>query len=224
MNINCRLHNIWDELPANVRLVAVSKLHPAETLMEAYHAGQRIFGESKVQELTAKYEALPKDIEWHFIGHLQTNKIKYIAPFISLIHSIDSVNLLQEVDKYARKAERKINVLLQIHIAKEETKYGFSENECYEFLTSGAHKTLSNINICGLMGMATFTEDINIVRPEFRGLFSFFQQLKQKFFSSDDNFSELSMGMSEDYHIAIEEGSTLVRIGSKIFGERQYYQ
>ena len=223
MNITCQLQHIWDELPANVRLVAVSKLHPAEALLEAYHAGQRIFGESKVQELTAKYEVLPKDIEWHFIGHLQTNKIKYIAPFVSMIHSIDSVNLLQEVDKYAGKAGRKINVLLQIHIAKEETKYGFSENECYELLSSGAHKTLNNIHICGLMGMATFTDDVNIVRPEFKGLFSFFHQLKQNFFSSGDNFSELSMGMSEDYHIAIEEGSTLVRIGSKIFGERQYY-
>jgi len=220
MNINCRLHNIWNELPANVRLVAVSKLHPAEALMEAYDAGQRIFGESKVQELTAKYEALPKDIEWHFIGHLQTNKIKYIAPFVSLIHSIDSVNLLQEVDKFAGKAGRKIDVLLQIHIAKEETKYGFSENECHDFLTSGAHKTLNNINIRGLMGMATFTEDVNIVRSEFKGLSSFFRKLKQDFFSSDDNFNELSMGMSEDYHIAIEEGSTLVRIGSKIFGVR----
>ena len=223
MSIARQLQDIWNELPVHVRLVAVSKFHPAEMLLEAYHAGQKIFGESKVQELTTKYEVLPKDIEWHFIGHLQTNKIKYIAPFVSMIHSIDSINLLQEVDKYAGRAGRKINVLLQIHIAKEETKYGFSENECYEFLASGAHKNLNNINICGLMGMATFTEDINIVRPEFKGLFSFFHQLKQNFFSSDAQFSELSMGMSEDYHIAMEEGSTLVRIGSKIFGERQYY-
>ncbi len=223
MEISNELQDIWDELPSNVRLVAVSKFHPAEVLMEAYNAGQRIFGESKVQELTAKYEILPKDIEWHFIGHLQTNKIKYIVPFVSMIHSIDSVNLLQEVDKYAGKVGKKINVLLQIHIAKEETKYGFTEDECYEFLNSGTHKTLNNINICGLMGMATLTEDINAVRSEFRGLYSFFNKLKQKNFSSDDNFGELSMGMSDDYHIAIEEGSTLVRIGSKIFGERQYY-
>ena len=223
MSIARQLQHIWNELPANVRLVAVSKFHPAEMLWEAYHAGQKIFGESKVQELTIKHEVLPKDIEWHFIGHLQTNKIKYIAPFVSMIHSIDSVNLLQEVDKYAGKAGRKINVLLQIHIAKEEAKYGFSENECYEFLASGEHKILNNINICGLMGMATFTEDINIVRPEFKRLSSFFHQLKQNFFSSDAQFRELSMGMSEDYHIAMEEGSTLVRIGSKIFGEKQYY-
>ncbi len=222
MNIAKQIQIINNELPADVRLVAVSKLHPAEALMEAYDAGQRIFGESKVQELTAKYDALPKDIEWHFIGHLQTNKIKYITPFVSLIHSIDSVNLLQEVDKYAGKAGRKIDVLLQIHIAKEETKYGFSEKECCDFLKSEEYKTLNNINIRGLMGMATFTEDINVIRSEFKGLSSFFHQLKQHFFSSDDNFNELSMGMSEDYHIAVEEGSTLVRVGSKIFGERQY--
>lgn len=222
MSIPSQLRDIRNELPANVRLVSVSKLHPAETLMEAYDAGQRVFGESKVQELTAKYETLPKDIEWHFIGHLQTNKIKYIVPFISLIHSIDSVNLLREVNKFAGKAGRKINVLLQIHIAKEETKYGFSEEECYDFLNSEEFKKLNNINIRGLMGMATFTEDVNIVRSEFKGLSSFFHQLKQNFFSSDNNFNELSMGMSEDYHIAIEERSTLIRVGSKIFGERQY--
>jgi pyridoxal phosphate enzyme (YggS family) len=223
MNINCRLHSIWNELPANVRLVAVSKLHPAGELMEAYNAGQRIFGESKVQELTAKYEILPKDIEWHFIGHLQTNKIKYIVPFVSMIHSIDSENLLREVNKYAEKAGRKVDVLLQIHIAQEETKYGFSEEECYTFLSSEEYKMLNSINIRGLMGMATFTEDANIVRLEFKRLSSFFRQLKQDFFSSDVHFNELSMGMSEDYRIAIEEGSTLVRIGSKIFGERQFY-
>jgi len=220
MNIPQQIQNIRNELPPVVRLVAVSKLHPAETLMEAYNAGQRIFGESKVQELTAKHEVLPQDIEWHFIGHLQTNKIKYIVPFVSLIHSIDSINLLREVDRHAGKAGKKTNVLFQIHIAKEETKYGFSENECYEFLTSGGHNILNNTNICGLMGMATFTENTNIVRAEFKALSSFFHQLKQEFFPSEDNFKELSMGMSEDYPIAIEEGSTLVRIGSKIFGER----
>ena len=220
MNILSQLQSIRNELPSHVRLIAVSKLHPAEKLMEAYDAGQRIFGESKVQELTAKREALPKDIEWHFIGHLQTNKIKHIVPFVSMIHSIDSVHLLQEVDKYAGKAGKRVNVLLQIHIAKEETKYGFSEDECYEFLTSETRKGLNNINICGLMGMATFTNDTNIVRAEFKALSSFFQKLKQEFFLSDSNFKELSMGMSEDYHIAIEEGGTLVRIGSKIFGDR----
>jgi len=220
MSISCRLQTVWNELPANVRLVAVSKLHPAEELMEAYNAGQRIFGESKVQELTAKYEVLPKDIEWHFIGHLQTNKIKYIVPFVYMIHSIDSENLLREVNKYAEKAGRKVDVLLQIHIAQEETKYGFSEEECCEFLSSGEYKMLNNINIRGLMGMATFTEDANVVRSEFKRLSSFFRRLKRSFFLSDVHFNELSMGMSEDYRIAIEEGSTLVRIGSKIFGER----
>ncbi len=217
MSIARQLQYIWNELPPNARLVAVSKLNPAESLVEAYHAGQRVFGESRVQELTAKYEILPKDIEWHFIGHLQTNKIKYIVPFVSMIHSIDSVNLLQEVNEYAGKGGRKINVLLQIHIAKEEAKYGFREDECYEYVASGKYKSLDNINICGLMGMATFTEDMNVVRTEFKRLSAFFHRLKQEFFLSDVHFNELSMGMSEDYRIAIEEGSTLVRIGSRIF-------
>ncbi|MCL2649959.1 MAG: YggS family pyridoxal phosphate-dependent enzyme [Candidatus Azobacteroides sp.] len=223
MTISQQIQSIHDELPPHVHLIAVSKFHPAETIMEAYNAGQRIFGESKVQELTGKYEVLPKDIEWHFIGHLQTNKIKYIVPFVSMIHSIDSVNLLHEVNKYGEKAGRSINVLFQIHIAKEETKYGFSEEECFAFLDSGMHKTLNHLNICGLMGMATLTEDMNIVRSEFKSLHSFFKKLKQTFFFSENNFKELSMGMSDDYHEAIEEGSTLVRIGSKLFGERQYY-
>ena len=223
MTIAQQIQIIHNELPPHTRLIAVSKFHPAETIMEAYNAGQRIFGESKVQELTEKYEVLPKDIEWHFIGHLQTNKIKYIAPFVSMIHSVDSINLLQEINKQGEKIGRIINVLLQIHIAKEETKYGFSEQECLNFLDSEIHKTLNHINICGLMGMATFTEDMGIVRSEFKNLHSFFNQLKQTFFSSECNFKELSMGMSEDYHEAIAEGSTLVRIGSKIFGERQYY-
>ena len=223
MNIACQLQHIWNELPSNVRLIAVSKLHPAETIMEAYNAGQRIFGESKVQELTGKYEVLPKDIEWHFIGHLQTNKIKYIVPFVSMIHSVDSVNLLQEINKQGEKIGRNINVLLQIHIAREETKYGFSEKECLDFLDSGMYQALNHINICGLMGMATFTKDMDIVRSEFKSLHAFFNKLKQTFFIAENNFKELSMGMSEDYHEAIEEGSTLVRIGSKIFGERQYF-
>ena len=224
MNISQQIQSINNELPPNVRLIAVSKLHPAEAIMEAYNAGQRIFGENKAQELVGKYEVLPKDIEWHFIGHLQTNKIKYIVPFVSMIHGVDSVNLLKEINRQGEKIGRCINILLQIHIAKEETKYGFSEKECFDFLDSGLYKTLTHINICGLMGMATFTEDMNIVRSEFKSLHSFFNKLKQTFFISENNFKELSMGMSEDYHEAIIEGSTLVRIGSKIFGERQYYQ
>ncbi len=223
MSIPEQIQNICNELPPQVRLIAVSKFHSPVTIMEAYCAGQRIFGESKVQELSGKYDVLPKDIEWHFIGHLQSNKIKYIIPFVSLIHSVDSVNLLQEINKQGEKIGKQINVLLQIHIAKEETKYGFSEKECFDFLDSGTYRTLTHINICGLMGMATFTEDMDIVRSEFRTLHSFFNKLKQTFFLSENNFKELSMGMSEDYQIAIEEGSTLVRIGSKIFGNRQYY-
>ena len=223
MNISCQLQKIWNELPASVRLLAVSKQHPAEMILEAYHAGQRIFGENKVQELMAKHEKLPKDIEWHFIGHLQTNKIKYILPFVAMIHSIDSEKLLLAVDKFAHKAGRKVNVLLQIHIAKEETKCGFTEEECLNLLNSGLDKTLNSVCICGLMGMATFTEDMATVRSECDKLSSFFGRLKQAFFLSENTFKELSIGMSEDYHEAIAAGSTLVRIGSKIFGERQYY-
>ena len=223
MSITGQLQNVWNELPAGVRLVAVSKLHPAEVILEAYNAGQKIFGESKTQELVVKYEKLPKDIEWHFIGHLQTNKIKYIVPFVSMIHSIDSEKLLLEIDKIAQKAGRKINVLLQIHIAKEKTKYGFSEDECLDLLNTGLHKTLNFVCICGLMGIATFTDDVSSVRSEFDKLSSFFKKLKQDFFSSAPHFNELSIGMSEDYREAIAAGSTLVRIGSKIFGERQYY-
>ena len=223
MSIPEQLQEIWNELPTNVKLVAVSKFHPPEAILEAYDAGQRIFGESKVQELVSKQEILPKDIQWHFIGHLQTNKIKYIVPFVAMIHSIDSVNLLQEVDKHAQKAKCKVNVLLQIHIAKEETKFGFTEIECREFLKSGIHNTFNHINICGLMGMATLTNDISIVRSEFKYLHTFFNELKKDYFSNDDNFKEISIGMSDDYHQAIEEGSTLIRIGSKIFGNRQYY-
>jgi len=223
MNITGQLQSIWNELPAGVRLVAVSKLHPTEMILEAYKAGQKIFGENKAQELAKKYEDLPKDIEWHFIGHLQTNKIKYIIPFVAMIHSIDSEKLLLEVNKNAQKAGRKVNVLLQIHIAKEETKYGFSPEECLDLLNSGVHKTLDAVCIRGLMGMATFTEDMTAVRSEFNMLSSFFKKLKQDFFSSAPDFNELSIGMSEDYHEAIAAGSTLVRIGSKIFGERQYY-
>ena len=223
MNIAQQIQGICNELPPRTRLIAVSKFHPPEMILEAYNAGQKIFGESKVQELTVKYEVLPKDIEWHFIGHLQSNKIKQIVPFVSMIHSVDSINLLQEINKQGEKAGRKINILLQIHIAKEETKYGLSEEECRDFLSSGIHKTLTNINICGLMGMATYTEDTNIIRSEFRNLSSFFNEMKQKVFEFNDNFKELSMGMSEDYPIAIEEKSTLIRVGSKIFGERKYY-
>lgn len=222
MNIAENLKQVLTELPIGVRLVAVSKFHPNEAIEEAYSAGQRIFGESKVQEMTAKYESLPKDIEWHFIGHLQTNKIKYMAPFVAMIHGIDSYKLLTEVNKQAMKAERVINCLLQIHIAQEETKFGFSADECREMLATGVWKELSNVQICGLMGMASNTDDIEQIDREFCSLKNLFKELKGTYFRDSDAFCELSMGMSHDYHQAIAEGSTLVRVGSKIFGERIY--
>lgn len=222
MSIKSNLLEVLSQLPARVRLVAVSKFNPNEAIMEAYEAGQRIFGESKVQEMTEKYESLPKDIEWHFIGHLQTNKVKYMAPYVSMIHGIDSYKLLCEVNKQAEKAGRVIPCLLQIHIAQEETKFGFSFDECRELLASDLCKELKHISINGLMGMATNTESQKQIEAEFCSLNSFFTEIKQKFFSQEPNFKELSMGMSHDFHQAITEGSTLVRVGSKIFGERNY--
>jgi len=217
-----RIKEIRNELPEGVRLVAVSKFHPNEAIEEAYRAGQRIFGESKVQEMTAKYESLPKDIEWHFIGHLQTNKVKYIVPYVALIHGIDSYKLLAEVDKQAAKAGRRVNCLLQLHIAREETKFGFSFDECRQMLAEGQWRQLQHIRLCGLMGMATNTDNVEQIKEEFRSLSNFFHEVKSTWFADDDAFCELSMGMSHDYHEAIAEGSTLVRVGSKIFGERIY--
>lgn len=222
MSITKNIQLLQAELPQGVRLVAVSKYHPNEAILEAYNAGQRVFGESKVQEMVAKYEALPKDIAWHFIGHLQTNKIKYMASFVSLIHGVDSLKLLKEIDKQAAKAGRRVKCLLQIHIAQEETKFGFSPNECKEMLAQGEWRELKNIQLCGLMGMATNTDSIDQVRAEFSSLSSLFDELKSAFFTHDEAFCELSMGMSDDYPEAIEAGSTLVRVGSKIFGERVY--
>ena len=216
------IHRIQAGLPESVRLVAVSKYHPVEALQEAYDAGQRIFGESKVQEMTQKYEALPKDIEWHFIGHLQTNKIKYMAPYVALIHGVDSYKLLAEINKQAAKAGRIITCLLQIHIAQEETKFGFSTDECRAMLEAGEWKTLSNVRIAGVMGMATNTEDETQIAREFHTLSSFFREIKETHFKDEPGFKEISMGMSDDYPLAIEEGSTLIRIGSRIFGERIY--
>lgn len=222
MNIKSSLQDVLSELPQQTRLVAVSKFHPNEAIMEAYEAGQRIFGESKVQEMTQKYESLPKDIEWHFIGHLQTNKIKYMIPYVSLIHGIDSYKLLTEVNKQAAKVNRIIPCLLQIHIAQEETKFGFSFEECKDMLNAGEWKELKNIRISGLMGMATNTDSTEQIDNEFRSLSMFFQEVRQTYFPEELTFKELSMGMSHDYHQAVDEGSTLVRVGSKIFGERNY--
>jgi len=216
------LQRIKNALPSNVLLVAISKFNPESAIEEAYAVGQRDFGESKVQELGGKYEHLPKDIRWHFIGHLQTNKVKYIAPYVYLIHSVDSLKLLKEINKYAIQNNRTINYLLQIHVAEEETKFGLTENECIEMLESDDWKTLTNVKACGVMGMATNTDNNNQIRAEFVKIHQLFDTLKERFFKEDDSFKEISMGMSGDYSIAIEEGSTMVRIGSSIFGERHY--
>jgi len=221
-HIQAEIQRIKDGLPEGVRLVAVSKYHPIEALQEAYDAGQRIFGESKVQEMTHKHEALPKDIEWHFIGHLQTNKIKYMAPFVALIHGVDSYKLLAEIDRQAARAGRIIPCLLQIHIAQEETKFGFTTGECRAMLESGEWKTLNNVRVAGVMGMATNTDDEAQIAREFDTLATFFREMKEKHFAHDPHFKEISMGMSDDYHLAIRHGSTLVRIGSRIFGARNY--
>ncbi len=222
MSILQNIQELRKHIPENVKLVCVSKFHPAETLMEAYNVGERIFGESRVQELVAKQPELPTDIQWHFIGHLQTNKIKYIAPFVSLIHGVDSLNVLKEIDKQAGKADRIVNCLLQIHIAEEESKFGFSADELTEVLDSNVSLQFPNVKIVGLMGMATYTDDENQVRKEFQSLKKLFDTMKTTYFSDEDLFCELSMGMSQDYQIAIEEGSTMVRIGTSIFGEREY--
>ena len=221
-HIQEEIQTIKAGLPESVRLVAVSKFHPIEALQEAYEGGQRIFGESKVQEMTQKYEALPKDIEWHFIGHLQTNKIKYMAPYVALIHGVDSYKLLSEINKQAAKAGRIIPCLLQIHIAQEETKFGFSTDECRIMLEEGNWRQLKNVQIAGVMGMATNTEDEAQIKREFSTLSAFFQEVKETYFKEVSSFKEISMGMSDDYPIAIEEGSTLIRIGSRIFGARNY--
>lgn len=202
-------------------LVAVSKTKPKEAIEEAYAAGQRVFGENRVQELVDKYEALPKDIEWHLIGHLQRNKVKYIAPFVSLIHAVDSVRLLEEVQKQAEINQRKIPVLLQMHIAQESEKFGFSEEELMHFLDDGvASEKYPNVLFSGMMGMATFTDDEHQIRQEFGNLKLLFDRIRSGFFADNDNFRTLSMGMSGDYSIALACGSTMVRIGSSIFGSR----
>ncbi|HCW09325.1 MAG TPA: YggS family pyridoxal phosphate-dependent enzyme [Cytophagales bacterium] len=202
------------------RLVAVSKTHPPEKIKEAYDAGQRVFGENKVQELCAKQPQLPADIEWHLIGHLQTNKVKQVVPFVALIHSVDSLKLLEEVNKQAKKVNRVVPCLLQVHIAAEETKFGFDEEELMELIQSGKISALDSIRIVGLMGMATFSENKEQVRSEFKKLKTLFEKIKTMELPSNIEMKELSMGMSQDYEIALEEGSTLVRIGTSIFGGR----
>ncbi|MDA3909784.1 MAG: YggS family pyridoxal phosphate-dependent enzyme [Bacteroidales bacterium] len=218
--IQQRLKNVQSQLPEHIQLVAVSKTKPISIILHAYHAGQRVFGENKVQELQAKYPEMPKDIQWHMIGHLQTNKVKYIAPWIDMIHSVDRMKLLRAINKEAAKAERTIDCLLQFHIAEEDTKFGLDMQEAEQMLESESFQGFENVRIRGVMGMATFTEDMDQVSREFKHLKSIFEQLKTRFFSDNDAFSEISMGMSGDYKIAIEEGATIVRIGSTIFGAR----
>ena len=216
------LHEVLDTLPDGVKLVAISKFHPKEYIEAAYREGQRIFGESHEQELAGKVENLPKDIEWHFIGHLQTNKVKYIAPYISMIEAVDTVKLLKEINKQAAKYNRVINVLLELHIAEEESKYGFTPDACREFLKSGEWRELKNVHISGLMMMASNVEDREQIRKEMTFASNLFDELKATYFSDDPEFKERSWGMSHDYPIAVECHSTMVRVGTAIFGPRVY--
>ena len=218
--IQNHLQNITNELPQGVTLVAVSKYHPASDILEAYHAGQRVFGENLAREMQNKHDILPKDIQWHFIGHLQKNKVKYIAPFVSMIQSVDSVQLLQEIDRQAAKHNRIIPCLLQIHIAQEQTKFGLTFQECLDLLEEGSWRQLTHIRIDGIMGIATHTEDTSLIRKEFQSLNNLFKQVKETYFLNDDNFSYKSWGMSDDYQLALQENSNTIRIGSAIFGNR----
>jgi hypothetical protein len=216
------LQKIKNSIPSHVTLVAVSKTKPVELVKKVYDAGHKIFGENRVQELVDKYEKLPKDIQWHMIGHLQTNKVKYIVPFVTMIHSVDSVKLLLEINKRAQKVNRKIDILFEIHIAQEPSKFCLTYEQAEEIVSSDILKNFPFVNVRGLMGMATFTEDMEQVRKEFRGLKQFFDRLKHTYFANKQDFDTLSMGMTHDYQIAIEEGSTMVRIGTAIFGPRNY--
>ncbi|PLW94371.1 MAG: YggS family pyridoxal phosphate-dependent enzyme [Marinilabiliales bacterium] len=220
MGIQENLTDLLQQLPSGVKLVAVSKTKPVEIIKEALQTGHSIFGENKVQELIAKQEQLPVEIEWHYIGHLQRNKVKFIAPFVALIHAVDSIKLLGEINKQAIKNNRIIDCLLQFHIAEESTKFGLDFDEAIELIESEAYKSFNNVRITGVMGMATYTDRTEQVRNEFRRLKDYFDQLKKIYFSDTVYFKEISMGMSDDYQIAIEEGSTLIRVGTRIFGER----
>ncbi len=223
MTIKSNIKDLLTELNnTKAKLIAVSKTQPIEKIREAYEAGHRIFGENKAQEMTEKYQSLPKDIEWHMIGHLQSNKVKYIVPFVALIHSVDSIRLLEEIDKQGKKTGRIIPCLLQVHIAREETKFGFDADEVVSLLSGSSLLELKNIEIKGLMGMATFTENEDQIRTEFRSLKRLFSELTEHKLPSNVKMEELSMGMSSDYKIAVQEGSTYVRIGTAIFGERNY--
>ena len=224
MNVDVakNLHEVLGKLPEDVRLVAISKYHPNEYIEAAYAEGQRVFGESHEQELSKKMATLPKDIKWHFIGHLQTNKVKYIAPYITMIEAVDSLKLLKEINKQAAKHNRVINVLLELHIAQEATKYGFTLDACRELLEDGEWREMNNVRICGLMMMASFTDNEEQIRKEFMTAADFFDEIKNRYFAADDSFCERSWGMSDDYKIAVQCRSTMVRVGTTIFGERVY--
>lgn len=221
-DVKGHLRNVLTDLPQGVRLVAISKYHPNEYIQAAYDEGQRIFGESHEQELRQKVETLPRDIQWHFIGHLQTNKVKYIAPYITMIEAVDSFKLLKEIDKQAEKCGRVIDVLLEIHIAEEATKYGFPPEALRQMLSSGEWRELKHVRICGLMMMASNVDNEQQIRSEFTLAKSLFVEMKTRFFADEPSFCERSWGMSHDYRIAVEEGSTMVRIGTTIFGPRVY--
>jgi pyridoxal phosphate enzyme (YggS family) len=222
MTIASRLNELRSALPEGVRLVAVSKFHDVSVIREAYDAGQRLFGENRVQELLPKYEQLPQDIEWHFIGHLQVNKVKYIAPFISMVQSADSPKLLDELNRRAGECRRHIRVLLQIHIAREEHKFGFSFDEAEKWIVGDGPGSVPHLTVSGLMGMATLTDRPDDIRREFASLSAFFTRLKTRYFAGNADFKELSMGMSDDYPLALEAGSTIIRVGTRLFGARDY--
>lgn len=221
-DVKGNLHHVLDSLPQGVKLVAISKYHPEEYITAAYEEGQRVFGESHEQELAHKVQVLPRDIEWHFIGHLQTNKVKYIAPYISMIEAVDSLKLLREIEKQAAKADRVVKVLLELHIAEEATKYGLSLDDCRALLAAGEWRQMSHVQICGLMMMASNTDDEAQVAQEFQTAANFFDEVKQQYFADDPHFCERSWGMSGDYPIAVHHGSTMVRVGTMIFGPRIY--
>ena len=217
-----KLREVKSNIPEGVTLVSVSKFHPNEYIEAAYAEGQRVFGESHEQELSKKYDTLPKDIQWHFIGHLQTNKVKYIAPYVSMIEAVDSLKLLKEIEKQGAKNNRVIDVLLELHIAEEETKYGLTLDACRQLLEEGEWRNMAHVRICGLMMMASYVEDEAQIRQEFRTAHNFFDEVKQRYFAESPYFTQRSWGMSHDYPIAVEEGSTMVRVGTAIFGPRVY--
>ena len=221
-DVKGNLREVLGNLPDGVRLVAISKFHPNEYIEAAYEEGQRIFGESHEQELAKKVESLPKDIEWHFIGHLQTNKVKYIAPYIAMVEAVDSLKLLKEINKQAAKHDRVVKVLLELHIAEEETKYGLTLDACRQLLEEGEWREMKNVQICGLMMMASHIDDESQIAAEFDTAAKFFDEVKEKYFADDDAFCERSWGMSHDYQIAVKHGSTMVRVGTTIFGPRVY--